>query len=85
MDSPPDTTITTNTGTTTDDTKKQPLRNQFNYSERASQTVNNPSRERYTNTDPPPQRAFSATVTQWSIYDDYLDDITLKEKKAKEK
>lgn len=64
---------------------KQPLRNQFNYSERAAQTVNNPYRERSTNTEPPPQRPFSHTVNQWSIYDDYLEDAHLKEKAAKEK
>ncbi|KAJ3325316.1 cytoplasmic dynein with WD40 domain [Boothiomyces sp. JEL0866] len=64
---------------------KVPVRNQFNYSERAAQTVNNPFRERSTNTEPPPQRPFSATVNQWSIYDDYMEDLMLKERAAKEK
>ncbi|KAI8893857.1 WD40-repeat-containing domain protein [Globomyces pollinis-pini] len=64
---------------------KGPVRNQFNFSERAAQTVNNPSRERYTNTEPPPQRAFSDTVNQWSIFDAYMEDIQMKEKSAKEK
>ncbi|TPX72189.1 hypothetical protein SpCBS45565_g00420 [Spizellomyces sp. 'palustris'] len=63
---------------------KGPLRNQFNFSERASQTINNPYRERSTNTEPPPQRTFSDTVNQWSIYDAYLEDLQQKEKaKAK--
>ncbi|KAJ3302341.1 cytoplasmic dynein with WD40 domain [Kappamyces sp. JEL0829] len=60
-------------------TQKLPLRNQFNYSERAAQT------ERSTNTEPPPQRPFSYTVNQWTIYDDYMEDLQIKEKAAKEK
>ncbi|KAJ3142339.1 cytoplasmic dynein with WD40 domain [Geranomyces variabilis] len=63
---------------------KGPLRNQFNFSERASQTTNNPYRERWTNTEPPPQRTFSDTVNQWSIFDAYIEDQLQKEKaKAK--
>eukprot|EP00842_Homolaphlyctis_polyrhiza_P006701 jgi/Hompol1/7031/HPOL_002404-RA len=64
---------------------KAPLRNQFNFSERAAQTVNNPYRERSTNTEPPPQRTYSMMVNQWSIFDSYAEDIQLKEKAAKEK
>ncbi|KAJ3105764.1 cytoplasmic dynein with WD40 domain [Phlyctochytrium planicorne] len=64
---------------------KGPLRNQFNFSERAAQSINNPYRERSTNTEPPPQKVFSYTVNQWSIYDAYLEDFQLKEKLAKEK
>ena len=45
------------------------LTNQFNYSERASQTYNNPYRERGTITEPPPRVNFSANATQWEIYD----------------
>ena len=80
-------TIDTGVGTSTEESKpKQPLKNQFNYSERASQSVNNPSRSRSTNTDPPPQRSFSANVSQWSIYDDYTEDLQAKEKlKEKDK
>merc|ERR1711973_422335 len=40
------------------------LTNQFNYSERASQTYNNPYRERGTSTEPPPRATFSATANQ---------------------
>ncbi|KAJ3136190.1 cytoplasmic dynein with WD40 domain [Physocladia obscura] len=83
---------TTETGTDPpatplEDEKKQkgPLRNQFNFSERASQTINNPYRERSTNTEPPPSRVFTDTVNQWSIYDAYMEDVLAKEKNAKEK
>ncbi|KAJ3237051.1 cytoplasmic dynein with WD40 domain [Chytriomyces hyalinus] len=81
----------TSTGTGTeeladeDKKPKGPLRNQFNFSERASQTINNPYRERATNTEPPPARVFSATVNQWSIFDAYMEDLQAKEKSAKEK
>ncbi|KAI9345238.1 WD40-repeat-containing domain protein [Obelidium mucronatum] len=64
---------------------KRTLRNQFNFSERASQTINNPYRERSTNTDPPPARVFSYTVNQWSIFDAYMEDLQAKEKATKEK
>ena len=50
------------------------LRNQFNYSERAAQTVNNPLRHRECFTEPPPTMPFSATTTQYEIYDWYMDD-----------
>lgn len=49
--------------------------NQFNYSERASQTYNNPSRERTTMTEPPPRSNFSSNATQWEIYDAYVEDF----------
>ncbi|KAI8913371.1 WD40-repeat-containing domain protein, partial [Gorgonomyces haynaldii] len=70
-----------------DEEKKQvkQVKNQFNFSERAAQTVNNPHREKTTNTDPPPQRTCSFTVNQWSIYDAYMEDLLQKEKAAKEK
>ncbi|KAI8806509.1 WD40-repeat-containing domain protein [Cladochytrium replicatum] len=64
---------------------KNPTRNQFNFSERAAQTINNPFRDRSTNTEPPPARTFSETVNQWSIYDAYVEDLLHKEKAAKEK
>ncbi|ORZ31461.1 WD40-repeat-containing domain protein [Catenaria anguillulae PL171] len=63
---------------------KPPARNQFNYSERATQTVNNPPRSRATNTEPPPHRTFSGAVNQFSIYDAYVED-TLAKERAKEK
>jgi len=67
-----------------DPKKKGALRNQFNYSERASQTFNNPYRERGTVTEPPPRATFSANANQWMIFDAYQADL-LKAKIAKEK
>ncbi|KAJ3386462.1 cytoplasmic dynein with WD40 domain [Entophlyctis sp. JEL0112] len=64
---------------------KGPLRNQFNFSERAAQTINNPFRERSTNTEPPPARVFCDTVNQWAIYDAYMEDLQAKEKIVKDK
>lgn len=60
------------------------LTNQFNFSERASQTYNNPYRERGTATEPPPRATFSGSVTQWEIYDAYQEDFE-KQEKSKEK
>lgn len=51
------------------------LKNQFNFSERASQTYNNPARERSTMTEPPPRSNFSSNVSQWEIYDAYIEDF----------
>ncbi|KAG2499404.1 hypothetical protein HYH03_002978 [Edaphochlamys debaryana] len=51
------------------------LRNQFNFSERAAQTLNYPLRERETFTEPPPTATVSGTCTQWEIYDEYIKDL----------
>lgn len=48
-------------------------KNQFNYSERAAQTYTNPLRKRSVETEPPPVVSFMATVTQWEIYDTFMD------------
>ncbi|KXS13868.1 hypothetical protein M427DRAFT_45369 [Gonapodya prolifera JEL478] len=63
---------------------KKPARNQFSFAERASQTPSNPLRDRFTNTDPPPQRTISHNVSQWTIFDAYMEDLAAKER-AKEK
>lgn len=55
--------------------KEKKLTNQFNFSERASQTYNNPMRDRTTMTEPPPRATFSSNATQWEIYDAYLEDF----------
>lgn len=60
------------------------LTNQFNFSERASQTYNNPYRERTTATEPPPRASFCSNATQWEIFDAYLEDFE-KQEKTKEK
>ncbi|XP_033990826.1 dynein intermediate chain 1, axonemal-like [Trematomus bernacchii] len=61
------------------DRKEPKVTNQFNFSERASQTLNNPLRERSCQTDPPPRGTFSATATQWGIYDAYVEELQKQE------
>lgn len=60
------------------------LRNQFNFSERASQTFNYTTKERGVSTVPPPRSTFSALVTQGIIFDAYTANearkASLKEK-----
>ncbi|XP_068576512.1 dynein, axonemal, intermediate chain 1, paralog 2 isoform X2 [Cebidichthys violaceus] len=58
--------------------------NPFNFSERASQTLNNPLRERSCQTEPPPRSIFAATANQWEIYDAYVEELQ-KQEKNKEK
>eukprot|EP01035_Chromulina_nebulosa_P019156 gene19156-24998_t len=50
-------------------------KNQFNYSERAAQTFNNTLKSRGVATEPPPSVQFFSTVTQWDIYDAYIQDL----------
>mmetsp|Transcript_18229 Transcript_18229/g.17563 ORF Transcript_18229/g.17563 Transcript_18229/m.17563 type:complete len:673 (+) Transcript_18229:109-2127(+) len=50
-------------------------KNQFNYSERAAQTFNNTLRSRGVATEPPPVVQFFSTVTQWDIFDAYMQDF----------
>ncbi|CAH8519593.1 unnamed protein product [Schistosoma curassoni] len=59
--------------------------NQFNFCERSTQTYNNPQRDRGSVTEPPPRANFSANVTQWSIYDDYIEDFDRQQEKNKDK
>ncbi|XP_059489898.1 dynein intermediate chain 2, ciliary [Neocloeon triangulifer] len=61
------------------------LTNQFNFCERGSLTLNNPSREVSTQTNPPSRITFSASITQWAIYDAYMEDHEQQEMKEKEK
>uniref|UniRef100_A0A8C8S6H7 Dynein axonemal intermediate chain 1 n=1 Tax=Pelusios castaneus TaxID=367368 RepID=A0A8C8S6H7_9SAUR len=66
--------------------KEQKLTNQFNFSERASQTFTNPLRERACQMEPPPRATFSASANQWEIYDAYVEELQKLEKsKEKEK
>ncbi|XP_032746111.1 dynein intermediate chain 1, axonemal [Rattus rattus] len=66
--------------------KERKLTNQFNFSERASQTFNNRLRDRECQMEPPPRTNFSATANQWEIYDAYVDELEKLEKtKEKEK
>mmetsp|Transcript_48962 Transcript_48962/g.116426 ORF Transcript_48962/g.116426 Transcript_48962/m.116426 type:complete len:664 (-) Transcript_48962:112-2103(-) len=65
---------------------KNPLRNQFNFSERAAQTKNPVLRDRGWSTEPPPTSSFCETVTQWEIFDQYQREIEAsKEKEDKQK
>ncbi|XP_069014566.1 dynein, axonemal, intermediate chain 1, paralog 2 [Embiotoca jacksoni] len=64
--------------------KELKVTNQFNFSERASQTLNNPLRERSCQTEPPQRSTFSSTSNQWVIYDAYHEELQ-KQEKNKEK
>ena len=61
------------------------LRNQFNFSERASQTLNNALRERGTMTEPPPSVEYSAQCTQWEMFDAYTEDLDRKREQESKK
>ena len=62
------------------------LRNQFNFAERASQTLNRKLRERTTITEPPPSVEYASQCTQWEMFDAYMEDIDRKkELEAREK
>jgi dynein intermediate chain 1 len=58
------------------------LKNQFNYCDRASQTLNPPLRGRTVITDPPPSITIAAQATQWDIYDAYEEDRIAAERAA---
>ncbi|CAF0920781.1 unnamed protein product [Rotaria sordida] len=70
--------------TTASTGKAKKLTNQFNFSERASQTYNNPSRDRETFVEQTPRATISDNVSQWSICDAYNEDFE-QQQKAKEK
>jgi len=63
---------------------KNPLRNQFNFSDRAAQTKNSILRERGWATEPPPMTGFQGTVTQWEIFDRYMYEIEQAKEKERE-
>jgi dynein intermediate chain 1 len=76
------TTTTTSSGTSTvatGTTKMQAdhTKNQFNYSERASQTFNIPLKSRGVHTEPPPITQFSEQVNQWMIFDSYKNEYLI--------
>lgn len=58
------------------------LKNQFNYSDRGSQTMNQPMKERAVMTDPPPSATFGGLATAWAIYDAYEGERIQAEKAA---
>ena len=53
------------------------IKNQFNFSDRATQTLNNKLRNRYVSTEPPPVAQYSANVSQWEIYDSYMTELRI--------
>ncbi|NXD84116.1 DNAI1 protein, partial [Halcyon senegalensis] len=66
--------------------KEQKLANQFNFTERASRTLNNPMRERACQSEPTPCENFSDTANQWNISNAYKEELQKMEKsKEKEK
>ncbi|XP_048454977.1 dynein, axonemal, intermediate chain 1, paralog 2 [Rhincodon typus] len=64
--------------------QERKIPNQFNFSERASQTFNNPMRENGCQTEPPPRASFSSTANQWEIFDAY-EEVLAKQAVKKEK
>eukprot|EP01065_Artemidia_motanka_P030143 TRINITY_DN36153_c0_g1_i1.p1 TRINITY_DN36153_c0_g1~~TRINITY_DN36153_c0_g1_i1.p1 ORF type:complete len:653 (+),score=262.17 TRINITY_DN36153_c0_g1_i1:73-2031(+) len=62
--------------------KTKILKNRFNFTDRASQTFNNPMRDRQVMTEPPPIITFSSTASQWDIYDAYKEDQEQQQKAA---
>ena len=58
-------------------------KNQFNFSERATQSYNNPQKERAVHTEPPPVTQYSDEVSQWMIFDSYKSDFLLTESMEK--
>ncbi|XP_072215478.1 dynein axonemal intermediate chain 1 isoform X4 [Excalfactoria chinensis] len=66
--------------------KEKKLANQFNFIERSSRTLDNPLRERASQSEPTPCKNFSASANQWKIYDAYMEELQKMEKsKEKEK
>jgi dynein intermediate chain 1 len=59
---------------------KGKAKNQFNFSERASQTFNNPLKSRGANTEPPLVTQYQNDVSQWNIYDSYREDFLVNQK-----
>jgi dynein intermediate chain 1 len=50
-------------------------KNQFNFSDRATQTLNNKLRSRFVCTEPPPVAQYNENVSQWQIYDSYINEL----------
>jgi dynein intermediate chain 1 len=61
------------------------LTNQFNFSNRATQTYNNTLRSTETMTEPPPRVTFSGSATQWEIHDAYVEDLERQEREKEKK
>uniref|UniRef100_A0AAY4AF73 Dynein axonemal intermediate chain 1 n=2 Tax=Denticeps clupeoides TaxID=299321 RepID=A0AAY4AF73_9TELE len=60
--------------------KERKLKNQFNFWDRGSQTLNNPLRQRGNQTELPPRVNFSDTANWCTMYDVYTEELQLQEK-----
>lgn len=54
---------------------KQAMKNKFDYKNREVQTINNPITERGAATCPPIVDNLRGEVTQWQIWDSYIDEF----------
>lgn len=73
-------TTTTSSGTSTTPSSTATVdhtKNQFNFSERASQTFNNPLKSRGVHTEPPPTTQYQDEISQWKIHDSYISEYLL--------
>ena len=57
------------------DAIKKTLRNKFNYNERQAQTLNDPIRDKGVSTELPPSKNLSGEITQWEIFDAYMQEL----------
>jgi len=81
------TTATTSSGSPTVSvlsTSVDNAKNQFNFSERASQTFNNPLKSSGVNTEPPPMTQYQDGVSQWKIHDSYKSDFLISQSMDKQ-
>jgi dynein intermediate chain 1 len=68
-------TATTSLGPPSMLTSAENAKNQFNFSERASQTFSYPLKSSGVNTEPPPMTEYLDGVSQWMIHDSYKSDF----------
>ncbi len=52
-------------------------KNQFNFSDRGTQTLNNKTQNSFVCTEPPPVAQYSENVSQWQIYDSYVNELVM--------
>ena len=65
-----------------DPASKSLVKNQFNFSDRASQTFNEPQRDRMVQTEPAPKSVFSQTASSSAIRDEYLKKLMKSKQQA---
>ncbi|CAK90422.1 unnamed protein product (macronuclear) [Paramecium tetraurelia] len=62
---------------------KQTMRNKFNYNAREAQTDGRVIRERGVSTEPPPSDTLKGQITQWEIFDAYIQNKAKEESQKK--